>query len=468
MLESIQIKGLFNHKNSVVPIAKGLTVITGLNDSGKSSILHSLRWLVTNHPRGGKLLLETESRAVKEGTITVVNDGISISKTRTDNSKTFYDLEGEIYHKADLPEEIRECLEINPIYKFGDQELELNYAFQLDAPFLISEAPSAGAAVLGQLAGTKPIDQAEEAFDKESNKARLEIHSEEKSIENNTVELAKHKYVEEHLSIVNSLLAQIELLKEKETKLQTLRILLDSYNMSVKTFNKLHACVERYKDVKTAVNTHKRAFKQFNTMSRYNELIGDYAFNLVVEFQNAGIVKSLTAFIKYKQSLPTLYKKIGMLPILQDAKVKHSIATKSITTYQDIITKRQDVITHKKAVKKHIENVNKLQNLMQLYTANSNVETGIVKYSAFLDLTANMPSVKIVKSTQKRITYWDTLTLLLDDYLIVLHNCASSNKSISEQTLKIQALKEEQFNIWKQVDICPLCKTVLGGKHEQV
>ena len=52
MIQSLQINNFQSHKYSVMELHKGVNVIIGPSDSGKTTILRALRWLVWNRPSG--------------------------------------------------------------------------------------------------------------------------------------------------------------------------------------------------------------------------------------------------------------------------------------------------------------------------------------------------------------------------------------------------------------------------------
>lgn len=80
---------------------------------------------------------------------------IPILQTERGYSKTTYTHSAfpTAWEKAEIPPEIKETLGLVK-QQYGDFETCLNFAFQLDAPFMLSESASVGAKVLGKLAGS--------------------------------------------------------------------------------------------------------------------------------------------------------------------------------------------------------------------------------------------------------------------------------------------------------------------------
>ena len=52
MIQTGVIRNFQSHKKSILNLSKGVNVIVGKTDSGKSAIIRALRWLFTNTPSG--------------------------------------------------------------------------------------------------------------------------------------------------------------------------------------------------------------------------------------------------------------------------------------------------------------------------------------------------------------------------------------------------------------------------------
>ncbi len=174
-INEIFVEGFQSHTNSHFNLGNGLNVITGPSDSGKTAIIRAVRWVAFNEPQGEAFVNESVGHA----TVAIhLDNGIIISKHRR-KGKTSYRIqtdpgdEGSVFEKSEVPEEVKQLLGITK-QTFGDFVTALNFAFQLEAPFLISETPSSGAKVLGKLAGTEAVDLAVKSVSKDTYAARQE------------------------------------------------------------------------------------------------------------------------------------------------------------------------------------------------------------------------------------------------------------------------------------------------------
>lgn len=214
--------GLWSHLETVFNFNPGLTVITGPNGSGKSTLIRIVKWVALGEPAGEdfifKLTDDVTGEVIKkaeEGKAEIgLDNGVIITKIRR-KGKTTYTINTvpEPFEKAEVPQEIKDALGIKK-YNFGDFETYLNFAFQMEAPFLISETPSTGAKVLGKLAGTEAVDLAIGEISKRAHKSREERRIAEKEIERITGDLLEYQDVDD---LKNQLSACEYLIEETNT-----------------------------------------------------------------------------------------------------------------------------------------------------------------------------------------------------------------------------------------------------------
>lgn len=188
-IQEVTIEGYQSHAQSTFSLSPGLTVITGPSDAGKTAIIRALRWFAFNEPTGEAFLHTirnpdgTVKEAVDQAKVSVTFDnGVTITKTRR-KGKTSYTHSSYPtgWEKAEVPPEIKETLGLLK-QEYGDFETCLNFAFQLDPPFLLSETASVGAKVLGKLAGTEVVDRSISEVNKKTHQTRTDISYADKQI----------------------------------------------------------------------------------------------------------------------------------------------------------------------------------------------------------------------------------------------------------------------------------------------
>ena len=131
MIKSFSLKNFQSHKNSLITLNRGVNVIIGDTDSGKSSIARAFRAVVENRPSGDEFVSNWGGRM----DLVVETDEATVSRIR-DKGYNAYLLDNQefVAFKTDVPEEIYKALDIGSI----------NLQRQFAGPFLLAEETSPG------------------------------------------------------------------------------------------------------------------------------------------------------------------------------------------------------------------------------------------------------------------------------------------------------------------------------------
>ena len=145
-IESITIEQFQSHKKTVLELSKGLNVIWGPSDNGKSSIIRGIKWVVLNRPSGD----EFRRHNTKNTTVTIKSDNSIIQRIRTD-TKNEYKIENTIFKalKSAVPEEVSSKLNIS----------EINIQSQHEVYFLVDKSPGQRSKILNEVAGLEIMDK---------------------------------------------------------------------------------------------------------------------------------------------------------------------------------------------------------------------------------------------------------------------------------------------------------------------
>jgi exonuclease SbcC len=146
MLESLLIIDFQKHERIKIELDPLVTVISGKTDSGKSSIVRSLRWLSLNKPNGDSFIRWGASQSK----IILKVDGRKI--TRGKGQANYYALDQDKFYAfgmSKVPEEIEEVLKLS----------DLNFQSQLDAPHLFSSSPGEVARHLNSIVNLEVMDR---------------------------------------------------------------------------------------------------------------------------------------------------------------------------------------------------------------------------------------------------------------------------------------------------------------------
>ena len=110
MIKRITIEGFQSHENTVVDLVNGLNILTGSSDSGKTAVLRAVKWVALNVPTGDSYV----NQKVGYAKVTIETDKGTVTKTRK-GKKTAYEVNGTVYEKSEVPQEVSEILGIEPV-----------------------------------------------------------------------------------------------------------------------------------------------------------------------------------------------------------------------------------------------------------------------------------------------------------------------------------------------------------------
>ena len=189
MLQSISLQNFQSHKKSILEFHKGINVITGPSNNGKSSILRALYWAIYNRPSGDSYVShwnrDKNDKPIKSTKVTVINDNGTIERRKgfikaDDKQKVFNGyIVNDNYLEAigqDVPDEVTKLFNIDNV----------NIQKQMDAPFLLSESAGEVARFFNQTIRLDLIDKIlakAESKRREANKDKSRLESEQVQIE---------------------------------------------------------------------------------------------------------------------------------------------------------------------------------------------------------------------------------------------------------------------------------------------
>lgn len=180
MVKSLKIQNFQSHKDSTFNFSNGVNVIVGQSDSGKSSIIRALNWVVFNRPSGDSF----KRYGSKKTSVDI--DGIVRAKGKY-NSYAIADNEPFKAFGQNVPDEIRSILNLDPI----------NFQFQHDPPFLLSQSPGEVAKYLNEIVSLEKIDDSLAHANKRIKQVKNNIDYKEEEISQLETELVEYNWIED-------------------------------------------------------------------------------------------------------------------------------------------------------------------------------------------------------------------------------------------------------------------------------
>lgn len=308
MITKIKINNFQSHVNSVLELDKGVNVIVGSSDSGKSAIIRALKWVLFNKPKGDSyrnwngedtrvsLEFEEHSRVIRFKS----------------NSENLYILENEKNTLSfaafghDIPNEILREVNIT----------EVNFQAQSDSPYLISSTSGEVAQHFNRMAGIEKIDLSRQRIQTKLNSTTSSITSktEQKKqlferIEQFDYLVELENYIEEIEKIeitTNKMDLNLLDIKSVVSKINELEVKIKYIQDTLKSEVLINEISIIYQQIDTTSEDLSNLKQTRDTISKNQELINELTLQVQSEKLVQDIEKDIEIIEKIKNKVAPL------------------------------------------------------------------------------------------------------------------------------------------------------------------
>ncbi|HWI64741.1 MAG TPA: AAA family ATPase [Symbiobacteriaceae bacterium] len=232
----VTIENFQSHAKSELDFGRGLNVIIGPSDNGKSAVLRAIRWALYNEPRGSEFVRS----GARECRVTVtMSDGVEITRELTLTksgapSRNRYLVkapgaeETQVFEGfgTEVPAEVIRAHGMPQVLLDTDKRVLLSFGSQLEGPFLMAESGSLRARAIGRLLGVHVVDAAMRNTQRDQRTVKQETARLEQRLEQYDRDLEQYADIpeqEERLERAEVLLAMAAELKTRLAKLEQVR-----------------------------------------------------------------------------------------------------------------------------------------------------------------------------------------------------------------------------------------------------
>lgn len=226
--------------------SKGVNVLYGASDTGKSCIRRAIEWITQNESIDGIRKTGTKKTSVE---ITLEND-IRIERIRSVSINRYIIHKGKSEQVFDsvgktIPDEVKEVLGIYPI-KIDNEEIYLNSQPQIGLPFLFDKSPSFRMKLFNKLTGNDVLDKLFTEFNKDILRIKRNKKEETERFEERESKLKSKKVEMEKAEAMH---------KRLQTRLKNLKIKYEKYANLLELKHLSEANTEYQKDVANLLKT---------------------------------------------------------------------------------------------------------------------------------------------------------------------------------------------------------------------
>ena len=215
MINKIIIKGFENHIDSELEFVNGLNIITGVSNTGKSSIVKSLNWLINNQPSGDGYI----NNDLKKCQVISYFNNDKIEKYK-DEKEHYYKINDENEFtalKQNIPEQVQNITNFT----------EMNLQSQFDKFFLLQDTSGEVARKLNNIINLSIMDEAIKTAKSKVYKKARDIEKLEEDVLKLQKDLNKFDWLDNVEGLINDIK---KLNNEKENKINKINELKNIYN----------------------------------------------------------------------------------------------------------------------------------------------------------------------------------------------------------------------------------------------
>lgn len=474
---SVRVWGFQSWADGQYDLVDGLNVFTGPSGSGKTAgTIRALRWLAKGEPAGESFLHtvyapdgETVLRQASEAGVEVkLDNGITIRKTRKGGKTRYWvlPLYDEPFEKAEVPEAVKEALGIKSS-RFGDFEADLNFAYQLAAPFLISEPGSAGAKVLGKLAGTEAIDGAIKATAKDSYAARNDKAAADREYERKVEQLEEFEGLDEiqrQLDACEWLLEEIEEAVERKGNLGDLLQKFKQANEAVNSAAQKLDMLAQVPQLEVDLQDIEKAQQRYDRLLDLYEQLGKATATVENLTQRLKDLAGLDACEWLLEEADNAEKRRASLEALlqqytrTEAEVKRATAIINATKDLDVLLNSLELIE------------NSLDRLTVVRSLLSNYETEKDKVARYEKIIASLAGISkaeaLIAAAEADLARLSALREAYSVYRVKAQMYAAADIRVKEAQEQLEEAEKELADAWAVTGgICPLCEQAVEHTH---
>ncbi|WP_277221680.1 AAA family ATPase [Peptoniphilus vaginalis] len=267
-IKNVELINFQSHNHTEIEFDRGLNVILGNSDAGKTAILRAIKWALFNEPKGDYFIRQGEKDVSVKVTF---SNGVVVERSRTPSKNSYYlmDAEGQEMRfegfGLDVPKEITDAIHMHKVsLDNSNNKVILNIAEQLDGPFLLNDQASMRASAIGRLIGVNYVDDALRTVVRDNKRINQEIDNLRASRDDFKEQLKEFDYIKDY--------------KDKFQKLSHIRDKISDLNQRLNLVSNLKDTYEQYN---LEIDNIGILLENFKNLSAIDSVIPKIETNLI-------------------------------------------------------------------------------------------------------------------------------------------------------------------------------------------
>ncbi|WP_297392755.1 AAA family ATPase [uncultured Peptoniphilus sp.] len=350
-IKKVELHNFQSHEYTEMEFDRGLNVILGNSDVGKTAILRAIKWALYNEPKGDYFIRQGEKDVSVKVTF---SNGVVVERAKTPSKNSYFlvDSSGnEMRFEGfgiDVPKEITD---VTNMYKVSldnsNNKTILNIAEQLDGPFLLNEQASLRASAIGRLIGVNYVDDALRNVVRDNKRTNQEIVELRKNKEDLKEQLDEFSYIKDY--------------KEKYEKITKIRNKIKNLQDRLELSSKLKENLDKNKIELEETSNLVEKFKSLNKL----EILIPNLENFILKKNN--FENYLNKVVKTDSEIDLINNNLNKLKSLDNLSLRVSKISEnknSLSIYENLYDK----------YKKNIRELSEVNNALKNYKNNDEIQ----------------------------------------------------------------------------------------------
>lgn len=468
-IKKVELINFQSHSHTEIEFDRGLNVILGNSDAGKTAVLRAIKWALYNEPRGDYFIRQGE----KDVSVKIVfSNGVVVERSRTPSKNSYYllDAQGEEMRFEGFGLEVpKEITDATRMYKVSldnsNSKSILNISEQLDGPFLLNEQASLRASAIGRLIGVNYVDDALRTVVRDNKRVNQEIDSLRSNRDSIKDQLKEYDYIKDYkekFEKISEIRNKIVVLKDKLNLVSSLK---EKYNINKIEIEKINELIEKFNNVEKIENILPQIESNLIRCNAYES----YLVRLKKTDSEARILSSNLEKLK---DIDILYSKSNEI---EDKHVKLNSYTSIYKQYKsnlDLINKTKINLELFKNEDKLIDITNSLENKISLYIklySEKEILSKVIdklnygnNYIKSFDNNINIEEIS--NKLDEKIRSFILLNEYHNDLEGLKKNCMLENNKLKNIESNITKYTESYENTILKVGVCPFCYSEINDK----
>ncbi|MFR4554400.1 MAG: AAA family ATPase, partial [Peptoniphilus sp.] len=252
-IKNVELTNFQSHNHTEIEFDRGLNVILGNSDAGKTAILRAIKWALFNEPKGDYFIRQGERDVSVKVTF---SNGVVVERSRTPSKNSYYliDAEGQEMRfegfGLDVPKEITDAIQMYKVsLDNSNNKVILNIAEQLDGPFLLNDQASMRASAIGRLIGVNYVDDALRTVVRDNKRINQEIDNLRSSKDDIKEQLKEFDYIKDYKDKFQKLSHIRDKIMELDQRLNLVSSLKEQYDQYNFELKKINSLLENFKNL---------------------------------------------------------------------------------------------------------------------------------------------------------------------------------------------------------------------------